>query len=128
MNKDFLNSIDVLTPDIYQKILEAKIEEYFVPKLIPYRKGNKWGFCDKRGMIVIDCIYDLVEPFNNHFAKVYCNNRWGIIRENGDYIIRGLEHIKEYSEGLVAACFNGKWGYIDKNGQIAIPFKFDLFV
>ena len=26
------------------------------PQLIPYRKGNKWGFCTLDKKIVIDCI------------------------------------------------------------------------
>ncbi len=30
-----------------------------------------------------------------------------------------------YSEGLFAACQNGKWGYVNKNGEVVIPFEYD---
>ena len=28
-----------------------------LPELIPYRKGDKWGFCDRNKKIMIKCIY-----------------------------------------------------------------------
>src|SRR5947209_576914 len=33
-------------------------------RLIPYRKGDKWGFCDGRKQIVIEPKYDEVSPFS----------------------------------------------------------------
>lgn len=29
-----------------------------LPDLIPYRKGDKWGFCNRKKEIVIECVYD----------------------------------------------------------------------
>ena len=37
------------------------------PFLIPYRKGDKWGFCDRNKKIIIAGIAQLVE---RHFCKV----------------------------------------------------------
>lgn len=34
-----------------------------LPDLIPYRKGNQWGFCDKNKKVVIPYEYDGVLPF-----------------------------------------------------------------
>jgi len=45
--------------------LLAKPEE---PFLIPYRKGDKWGFCDRNKNIVIDCVWDWVEPFSSTYS------------------------------------------------------------
>lgn len=40
------------------------------PQLIPYRKGDKWGFCTPDKKIVIDCVYDNVTPFEKGLACV----------------------------------------------------------
>ena len=34
--------------------------------LIPYRKGDKWGFCDRYKDIVIMPQYDAAEPFTDN--------------------------------------------------------------
>lgn len=42
--------------------------------------------------------------------------------ENDDYFAQG-----EFSEGLAAVCnMQGKYGYIDKTGNLAIPYQFSL--
>jgi hypothetical protein len=38
--------------------------------LIPYRKGDKWGFCDVRKNILIEPIYYRVKPFQYGYAVV----------------------------------------------------------
>ncbi|WP_460913252.1 WG repeat-containing protein [Spirosoma areae] len=40
------------------------------PFLIPYRKGNKWGFCDKDKNILVDCVYDSVELFKEGLSNI----------------------------------------------------------
>ena len=58
-----------------------------LPDLIPYRKGDKWGFCDKDKNIVIECKYDEVGMFYEGFSKVKLNKSYGIINELGKEII-----------------------------------------
>jgi len=36
--------------------LESNLSD--LPRLIPYKDGNKWGYCDKNKKIVIPCIYE----------------------------------------------------------------------
>lgn len=40
------------------------------PDLIPYRKGYKWGFCDKNKKIIIECKYDFAWFFSEGLAWV----------------------------------------------------------
>jgi len=40
------------------------------PELIPYRKGDKWGFCDRNKRIVIECKYDSAYCFSDDVAVV----------------------------------------------------------
>lgn len=52
--------------------------------LIPYRKGNKWGFIDKTGKIVIPCKYNTAYPFDKGIAWVRLNDaKRGYISKNG---------------------------------------------
>ena len=73
------------------------------PELIPFRKDNKWGFCDKNKKIVIPLKYDAVYPFWEGLAAVNI----------------GAE---SYEGGAVSG---GKWGFIDKTGKEVIPLKYD---
>jgi hypothetical protein len=56
-------------------------------QLIPYRKGNKWGFCTPDKKIVIDCIYERVKQFSEGFSAVKLNNRWGFFNNIGEIVI-----------------------------------------
>ena len=42
--------------------------------------------------------------------------------ENGTTVLQIAESI---SEGLARVEMNGKWGYIDREGNVVIPFKYD---
>ena len=48
---------------LMKKILDLSIYSD-LPKLIPYRKGDKWGFCDRNKKIVVECVYDWARPFS----------------------------------------------------------------
>ncbi len=54
------------------------------PELIPYRKGDKWGFCDRNKKIVIGCKYDFAGPFSEGLSIVKLNGKWGFIDANGN--------------------------------------------
>lgn len=50
-------------------------------------KDGKWGFVDKGGELVIDCIYDDARSFSNGFAAVCEDGLWGYIDEEGNMVI-----------------------------------------
>lgn len=45
-----------------------KLLSLFSLEFIPYRKGKKWGFCDRNKKIKIECKYDIVYPFSEGLA------------------------------------------------------------
>ena len=47
-------------------------------ELIPYRKGDKWGFCTPDKKIVISPKYDGAWEFTEGFAWVELNGKWGL--------------------------------------------------
>ncbi|HMX00902.1 MAG TPA: WG repeat-containing protein [Cyclobacteriaceae bacterium] len=97
------------------------------PKLIPYRKGDKWGFCNLRKEIVIDCVYDKVAQFKDERARVCQNGLWGLIDENGNAITETeFDYIDAFSNGL--ACVRDKkykFGFINQDGELVVPLIYD---
>lgn len=51
---------------------------------------------------------------------------WGYINQNGEVVIEPIyEYAYNFSEGLAAVKQNGKYGFIDKDGNTIVPFEFD---
>jgi len=97
------------------------------PELIPYRKGDKWGYCDRNKKIVIECKYDEVEKFHNGVAEVKVNNEKFFINTKGEKVEAPIEKIEqEVEEEVLLKAFeeNGLYGYKDKAGNIVIKPKY----
>lgn len=95
-----------------------------------FRRGNKFGFINKKGEVTIEPRFDLVvRGFNEEgFAVIKENGKCGTINEQGEYIIKPqFLSIGEYSEGTMSAqnCYN-YYGVLNKNGEIIIDFKFEI--
>ena len=58
-----------------------------IATLIPYRKGDKWGFCDRNKKIVIPIQYDKAGLFNEGLAPVKVNDKCGFIDTKGNMVI-----------------------------------------
>jgi hypothetical protein len=134
-------------------------------QLIPYRKGDKWGYCDinkkiiipvkydfaklfqnnfavvglKGKAAVIDCsgkkiipfIYDEIEIFSDGFIKVRSIDKYGIFNNYGIEITQIIyDEIKTFEHncfwnGLTAVNYKGKWGIIDNSGHKIIDHIYD---
>lgn len=93
--------------------------------------NGKIGYIGMRGE-VIPCIYDEIEPFNDHLiARVTINGKKGLIRkfaENvGDVELAPCkyDYIGDFKDGVFKAKLNGKWGYLDINGNEIIACRYD---
>lgn len=95
--------------------------------------NGKWGYIDTAGKIMIPCIYHSAKAFSNDRAIVEISDKllnweYDIIDKTGNII--SSQHyylISNYSEGLapVQITKHGKWGYIDKSGEIVIQCQYD---
>ena len=97
--------------------------------LIPYRKGYKWGFCDRNKNLIIKPIYDDAYPFSEGLATVGIgelpNTKYGFIDKKGNLVIQPkYDLVRSFSEGLAIVELNGKWGFIDKKGNYVIQPKY----
>ena len=98
------------------------------------RKNKKYGFVNsKTGKLVIPCIYDDACSFNEGVALVTQKNKengYALISKTGELLsdfILTIIHSKYYvkNELFTNKGINGKYGTIDKNGKLIIPFEYD---
>ena len=109
----------------------------FSENLAIIQKGNKLGYIDIKGSVVIPFEYDLATDFRKGCAIVTKNGKMGVIRGDGSVIIPfeydHMYHFYTFSkqgylnleQGLAGACKNGKWGIVDVYGKVIVPFIYD---
>jgi hypothetical protein len=87
--------------------------------------NGKWGFIDKSGQEVIPCMYDYVLSFSNGKACVNSGGKW-MMQEDYSYSAYNDDKYHLYNMYYVYhVCFGGRWGFIDEQGNEAIPVKYD---
>lgn len=101
--------------------------------------GKNMGFINKQGNIIVPIVYEAYDgrvKWAHYFKEGYINvrkktnnkeygtliNKKGVPLQNFDW---RYNEICRFSENK--ACFkqNGKWGFLNKNGQVVTPAKYD---
>jgi len=86
--------------------------------LIPFRKGDKWGYCDENKNLVIPAIFDEAGRFSEGLAPVKINGKWGFIDSSGRLCIPAIyEKVEPFLGGIANVSLNKRKGYIDKKGN-----------
>ena len=84
MNTKILNyREDLISKNSKAITIANKLLEIVDPVLVPFRKGTKWGFSTIDKKIEIECIYDIVKPFDSRTASVCLNNSWINLNKKG---------------------------------------------
>ena len=89
--------------------------------------GEKEGLIDQYGKVVIEPTYDFVGLVDEDMVDLMQGEMTGYMNvKTGHLIPPQFEDGNEFAEGL-AAVMNDQdmWGFIDKTGQLVIPFKYD---
>jgi hypothetical protein len=96
---------------------------------------KKHGFINKKGEEIIPCMYAIASYFSNGKARVrdfetqkeYYIDKVGNAISNPDGYILPEECIYggEIADGLASVELNGKYGIIDKNGNLLLPLEYD---
>jgi WG containing repeat len=90
------------------------------------------GFIDRFGKVVIRVAYRFAKDFHEGLAAVGMSdephkNDWGYIDRSGKLVIKQqYSFADDFSEGLAGVEVNGKYGFIDAQGTMLIPPRFDL--
>lgn len=93
-----------------------------IPGLIPYRKIDKWGYCNQEKKIIIECKYEAVRPFNEGRAAVNANGKWMFIDNKGHVISNTYDDVQDFLYSRAPVKFNSQWGVIDRSGnEVVVP-------
>ena len=92
--------------------------------LIPHKKGDKYGYIDKDGKIVIEHKFAIAYNFKDGLALVKeelgkKGPGYGYIKKNGEYFIEPkFMNARSFNEGIAAVREeNSGFYYIDTNGE-----------
>lgn len=85
-------------------------------------EGEKWGFIDKNGTVLINPQFIKVENFNEGKCAVKdANGKWGYINKEGRISINyQFSNANSFSNGKAVVVSGGKHGVIDENGKYLI--------
>ncbi len=99
--------------------------------LIPYQSGNRWGYKDASGKVIVNAVYEAVSLAADGYGLVAGNVdgslKWGVVGQDGRTVIEpAYDYIDLYNEGMVAIykgpvhnseeglyMSGGLWGYMD---------------
>ncbi len=90
-----------------EKLWETGFAEAKAPESIGYiavGNGEKWGFADRDGNLVIDYQYDDALSFSDHLAAVRVGNVWNYISEKNSRVIeQGFDDANPFHNGIAQA-------------------------
>lgn len=108
------------------------------------KKDGLWGIVGKEGEEILPMVYKMIQPVDGGGAIVIdTNDRWGWYDRRKREFVAPCDYdtivvptllyanmMEEYknprpSERLVGAKKNGKWGFVERGGRVAIPFIYD---
>ncbi|MDF2885358.1 MAG: repeat protein [Clostridiaceae bacterium] len=107
-------------------------------EFVCFEENGLWGVFDAKGNITIKPKF-LTEPkltennilFVLKYGAGYLFNA-GYFKINGESLTKSIsdsiypfENGEVFSAGMAPVKMNGKWGFINSNGELAIPCKFD---
>jgi hypothetical protein len=92
-------------------------------------RDGKYGLINENWELTIPCKYRSLGVVNEG-AIVYYNdtlNRHGVVDVNDNIIIKPIfDQVSGFSEGLCGVLDNGKWGFVDKDGEVVIAPQFAM--
>ena len=94
--------------------------------LYPIKDGDRYGYIDSSGKIVINPQFDSALIFLDDLAPAAMDDKWGFIDRDGKWVINPqFEDAGFFKEGLAPVALDDKWGYVNDSGKIAINYQFD---
>jgi len=84
-----------------------------------WKIGDKFGYINKAGEIVIKPEFDLTYNFSEGMAFVVKDEKYGFVNETAQMIVQPqFYYAKDFHNGLARVFYaRDRWGYIDKTGR-----------
>lgn len=87
---------------------------------------NEKGYTDRKGNIVLNIDYDLIQNESEGIVPVKKNGKWGFVSIHDQRVSELIyDDVHEFSDSICAVKLNKKWGFIDYNFKLVIPNKFE---
>lgn len=95
---------------------EVKNTELFPNNTIFAKKsGNKWGFIDVNGNVVVDYKYQKVTEINEYgYAGIEMNDKWGVVDQEGNVIVNPKYELDDKEHIFIGEYYQVIYG----NGEI----------
>ncbi|MCA9458740.1 MAG: WG repeat-containing protein [Nitrospira sp.] len=98
----------------------------FSEGMVNVKVGNKWGYINAQGTIVIQPRFDFAHSFSEGLAAVRIEDSYGFIDRKGQLVIKpqfSSVGSHGFREGRVAVILPGesKYAFIDKTGKVIVP-------
>ena len=124
--EELVNQMKELKTDWIDELTYIPDDEYFHEGLATFYKCGKWGFIDKKGIVVIPCIFDSAGDFSEGFAGIKRNEKWGFVDNTGREVISCIyDDGGNFHEGFAGVKRNEKWGFVDNIGREVISCIYD---
>jgi hypothetical protein len=92
--------------------------------LYPVRKGDKYGFIDGHGKLVVPTRFEIAGDMIGGLAQIALGGKVGFIDTSGAIAIEPrFDRARDFAGGLAAVMIGKKWGYVDPKGKLAIDAK-----
>jgi hypothetical protein len=93
---------------------------------MPYLKGDKYGFANSKGEIIIEPAYDFVSLFDDGYAMVRLDYKWGVVKENGELLFEPrAKRFSPFDEnGLAVVNVDDMFGVINTKCEWVVPLEY----
>lgn len=106
--------------------VSAQDGRLFHEGLAAVRQDGLYGYMDREGNVTIPCRYVWAGDFSGGRAVVSkADGQWAVIDPTGRELA-SKPYINDFSEGYAWFEEGGKYGFLDANGNVAVPAVYDL--
>jgi len=96
-------------------------------KLIIVSIGKNYGIINVKEEVVIPIVYQDIKLVDKDIVSILRANKYGLMTVEGKEIVAPTYSRmgREFSSGYIPTALDSKWGFLDKEGNIAVPFEYD---
>ncbi len=91
----------------------------------PMKIGDRWGYQNQSGMIVIDPLFDEAGEFKQGLALVKVGGKFGFIDTDGKSVVEPRwDELHPFCDDLARVRSGGRYGFVDRSGRVAIEPRY----
>jgi hypothetical protein len=92
----------------------------------PIKIGDRYGYRDKTGMIVIDPLFDEAGEFISGLARMKVDGKLGCIDTQGRVVVEPQwDQLHYFRDDLALVRSGNKYGYVDRSGRVVIEPRYE---